>query len=132
MTPTDVRSPEERTGATLPPEILVADAGAIRRELDRLLTSHQLRNSKRCQALLKHVVEAYLEGTPDKVKERSIGIEVFGRDPGYDTNQDSVVRTAAAEVRKRLAQYYLEPGHEHEIRFLLEPGSYMPEFRAPV
>jgi hypothetical protein len=30
------------------------------------------------------------------------------RDPDYDTNQDSVVRTTAVEIRKKLAQYYLE------------------------
>src|SRR5262249_20880119 len=54
------------------------------------------------------VVEAYLEGSLDKVKERAIGREVFHRDPNYDTNQDSVVRTTAADLRKRLAQYYLE------------------------
>jgi hypothetical protein len=34
-------------------------------------------------------------------------------------------------VRKRLAQYYLEPEHEQEIRFILPHGSYCPEFRLP-
>jgi hypothetical protein len=38
-----------------------------------------------------------------------------------------VVRTAAGEVRKRLAQYYLEPGHEDELRISLPSGSYVPE-----
>jgi len=79
------------------------------------------------------VVDAYLENHSDRVKERIIGFEVFRRDPNYDTNQDSVVRTTAAEIRKKLAQYYLEPGHEHEIRVLLPQGSYLPEFRfAPI
>ena len=74
-------------------------------------------------------MEAYLENHSDRVKERTIGIEVFQRDPDYDTNQDSVVRTTAAEIRKKLAQYYLEPGRENEIRVLLPQGSYLPEFR---
>jgi hypothetical protein len=77
-------------------------------------------------------VEAYLDGSVDRVKERIIGFEVFQRDPDYDTNQDSVVRTTAAEVRKRLAQYYLEPGHENELRVVLPPGAYLPEFRLPL
>lgn len=77
------------------------------------------------------MVEAYLENHTDRVKERTIGIEVFQRDPDYDTNQDSVVRTTAAEIRKKLAQYYLEPGHDHELRVLLPQGSYLPEFRLP-
>jgi hypothetical protein len=79
--------------------------------------------------LLRYVVEAYTENHSDRVKERIIGFEVFQREAGYDTNQDSVVRTTAAEIRKKLAQYYHEPGHENEIRVLLPQGSYLPEFR---
>jgi hypothetical protein len=107
----------------------VADDAAVREQLGRILDSSHFRSSKRCQALLRYVVEAYLENHTDRVKERIIGIEVFQRHPDYDTNQDSVVRTTAAEIRKKLAQYYLEPGHDHEIRFLLPQGSYLPEFR---
>ncbi|HEV2665186.1 MAG TPA: hypothetical protein VG324_09755 [Blastocatellia bacterium] len=65
------------------------------------------------------------------MKERTLGIEVFRRDPQYDTNQDPVVRAAAGEVRKRLAQYYLEPGHEDEFRISLPAGSYVPEVQPP-
>jgi hypothetical protein len=56
---------------------------------------------------------------------------VFGRDPDYDTNQDAVVRNAAAEVRKRLAQYYLDSAHERELRIDLPSGSYVPDFKTP-
>ena len=121
----------EAEAATGPPLRSLPEAAAVRLQLDRLLASPQFRTSKRCQALLAHVIESYLDGALERVKERIIGFEVFGRDPGYDTNHDSVVRTTAAEVRKRLAQYYLEPNHEQEIRFLLPPGSYVPEFRLP-
>ena len=103
----------------------------VRLQLERLLASPHIRHSKRCQALLTYVIEAYIDGSLDKIKERTLGIEVFHRDPGYDTNDDSVVRTTALEIRKRLAQYYAEPGHEHEIRVGLPPGSYIPEFRMP-
>jgi hypothetical protein len=101
----------------------------VREQLDRLLGSSHFRTSKRCQALLRYVVDAYTENHADRVKERIIGFEVFQREAGYDTNQDSVVRTTAAEIRKKLAQYYQEPGHENEIRVLLPQGSYLPEFR---
>ena len=40
-----------------------------------------------------------------------------------------MVRTSASEVRKRIALYYHEPGHESEIRIELTSGSYTPEFR---
>ena len=56
---------------------------------------------------------------------------MFGRDPDYDTNDDPVVRIAAGEIRKRIAQYYHEPGHEFELQIDIPSGSYAPEFRAP-
>lgn len=103
----------------------------MREQLERLLANPSFKNSKRYPALLRYVVERVLEGHTDSLKERTLGIEVFHRDPNYDTNQDPVVRTTAVEVRKRLAQYYQEPGHEHEIRIEFPSGSYMPEFRLP-
>jgi hypothetical protein len=74
------------------------------------------------------VVNETLEGRGGSLKERALGVEVFSRDPDYDTNADPVVRTSASEVRKRIAQYYHEPGHECEIRIELTSGSYTPEF----
>lgn len=40
------------------------------------------------------------------------------------------MRNAAIEVRKRLAQYYLEPEHGAELRIELPSGSYVPSFAA--
>ncbi|MBV8821002.1 MAG: hypothetical protein JO022_21770, partial [Acidobacteriaceae bacterium] len=80
---------------------------------------------------LDFVVNAALEGHFESLKERTIGVEVFNRDPNYDTNQDPVVRGTASEVRKRLAQYYQIPGHERELRIDLPAGSYLPEFHCP-
>ena len=61
-----------------------------------------------------------------------LGVEVFGREPDYDTNLDPVVRTSAVEIRKRIAQYYHEAAHETEIRIDFPPGTYLPEFRHPL
>jgi hypothetical protein len=109
-----------------------ADKAAVHAQLERLLANPAFKNSKRYPALLRFVVERVLDGHTDSLKERTLGIEVFHRDPNYDTNQDPVVRTTAVEVRKRLTQYYQEPGHESEIRIEFPSGSYMPEFRLPV
>jgi hypothetical protein len=94
--------------------------------LDELLLSPPFRTSKRCQALLSYVVRETLADRSDRLKERTIGVDVFGREPSYDTNHDAVVRNAAAEVRKRLAQFYVE--HDHAIRIELPLGSYVPCF----
>jgi hypothetical protein len=108
-----------------------AEQEAIRGELDKILASPAFRNSKRYSSLLKHVVERSLEGRSDDLKERNIGVDVFGRTSDYDTNSDHVVRSVAREVRRGLAQYYLDDGQEDEIRIELLPGSYVPQFRRP-
>ncbi len=99
------------------------------RQLERVLGSPVFRSSKRYPALLKFIVEQTLDGRADYIKERTIGIEVFGRAPDYDTSSDHVVRTAAGEVRKRLAQYYMEAGRDDEIRIEVPSGSYVAQFR---
>jgi hypothetical protein len=107
------------------------ERSAVRDQLERVLVSPLFKNSKRYPNLLRFVVERALEGHTDPLKERTLGIEVFGRAPDYDTNLDPVVRTTACEIRKRIAQYYRNPAHEAEIRIELPPGTYLPEFREP-
>src|SRR5947208_9289497 len=86
----------------------------IRQQLERILESSGFRNSKRYPNLLRHVVERTLAGKAGDLKERTLGIDVFGRDREYDPTTDPVVRVSAGEIRKRIAQYYHEPGHETE------------------
>ena len=109
-----------------------AEREAIREQLGRILASALFRNSKRFPSLLNYTVDCALKGSVEPLKERTLGIEVFGRQPDYDTTQDPVVRMTAVEIRKRLAQYYQTPGHENEIRIDFPPGSYVPEFHPPV
>jgi hypothetical protein len=110
----------------------LADREAVLAQLDLLLVHPLFFQSKRYPALLRFVVEQTLEGNADQVKERSVGMEVFGRPPGYDANADPVVRVTAGEIRKRLAQYYYDPAHSHEIRIELPTGSYVPVFQRTV
>jgi hypothetical protein len=104
------------------------DREAILRELKRVLASPQFSSSKRYPALLQYIVEKNLEGKSDLLKERTLGVEVFDRQPAYDTNTDTVVRYTAGEVRKRLLLYYHELGQASQIRISLPAGSYVPEF----
>jgi len=108
--------------------LLPQQADEIRAQLERLLNSQQFRTSKRCQSLLRYVTEQTLAGDTATLKERVLGVEVFGRAADYDTNQDPIVRATAAETRKKLAQYYQEAGHESEPRIDLVSGGYVPEF----
>ena len=102
---------------------------AVRDQLYRMLASPLFSHSKRYPRFLRYVVERTLEGRSDELKERTLGVEVFDRDPDYDTSLDAIVRITAGEIRKRIAQYYHESGHAHEVRIDLPSGSYIPEFR---
>jgi hypothetical protein len=106
------------------------DYAAVKAQLAKVLASPHFRNSKRSLALLRFVVEAAQNVDQNSLKERCIGAAVFGRETSYDTAQDPIVRNAAIEVRKRLAQYYLEPAHAGELRIELPLGSYVPLFVA--
>jgi hypothetical protein len=110
--------------------ITALDAASIREQLDRLLAHPLFSNSKRYPVLLAYTVEQTLKGNASELKERSIGIEVFGRSPSYDANADPVVRITAGEVRKRLMQYYYDSTHDGELVIELPSGSYVPLFRA--
>lgn len=105
------------------------DPALVRQQLERLLAHPLFANSKRYPALLAYVVEQTLLGSAADLKERSIGIEVFGRAPTYDANADPVVRITAGEVRKRLSQYYYDSAHAGELVVELPVGSYVPLFR---
>ena len=104
------------------------DRKAVLAHLDALVAHPLFFQSKRYPALLRFVVEQTLAGNAEQVKERSIGMEVFGRAPGYDANADPVVRVTAGEIRKRLAQYYYDPANHDGIRIELPTGSYVPIF----
>jgi hypothetical protein len=107
------------------------DATAVRAQLERILLSAPFRNSKRYPAFLRYVVEQELSGASSELKERTIAIDVFGKNPYYDPAADPVVRISAGEVRKRLAQYYQEVADPAQLRIELPVGSYRPEFIAP-
>ena len=109
---------------------VAAPAAEIRLHLRTILESPAFRSSKRCQDFLSFVVNRSLSGEVDSLRERIIGVEVFGRDPSYDTHEDSSVRVTANEVRRRLAQFYLETPQAERLRIEIPPGSYVPEFKA--
>src|SRR5579864_285879 len=109
----------------------VSEKHLFQAQLARVLDSSQFRSSRRCCRFLRCVGEHVIENRMDSLKERTLGIEAFERDPAYDTNQDPIVRSTAGEVRKRLAQYYLDPGHETEPRISLPAGSYVAEIHPP-
>jgi TolB-like protein len=105
------------------------DAEVVRKQLDRILCSPGFANNERLSRFVRFVVERQLEGKAEQLKESLVGVEVFGRLPGFDTRLDSVVRTEAAKLRARLAEYYLSQGAADPVLIQLPKGGYAPVFR---
>ncbi len=98
-------------------------------QLERMLASPLFSQSKRYAPFLRHVVHKTLEGQEDSLKERLLGVDVFGRATDYDSNNDPIVRVTAGEVRKRIAQYYHDSAHQDELWIDLPTGTYVAQFR---
>jgi hypothetical protein len=109
------------------PSDLMAYHSEVRLELARILASEFFSGSKRSREFLRYIVEAVCMETTGELKERTIGVEIFGRAPDYDTGTDAIVRVKASEVRRRLAQYSLTATPGRPITIELRPGSYVPQ-----
>jgi hypothetical protein len=103
------------------------DVASLDLHLHGVLEGDAFKGSHRSGKFLKYVVSRAVAGDFDSLKERAIGIEVFGRPPGYDTGTDAIVRVTASDVRKRLLQHYSRPGVNSEYRIGLPAGSYIPK-----
>jgi hypothetical protein len=127
--PSPVAMPRPRMAGVTEIPWTEAERNQVLSHLEDILVSPAFRNSKRYCTLLRYVVERSLDGQADQLKERTIGVEAFGRQADYDTNIDHSVRSAAGEVRRRLAQYYIESGSNSTLRIEILSGSYVPQIR---
>jgi tetratricopeptide (TPR) repeat protein len=102
------------------------DIKAARRQLERLLESRLFARSEQLSRLLRFLVEQHLQGRARELKESVVGIEVFGRNPGYNPKFDPIVRTEARRLRARLNEYYETEGKHDSVRIDLPKGRYAP------
>jgi hypothetical protein len=93
----------ESAGTAQAPRRQGPDGAAIREQLERILADPLFKHSKRYPNLLRYIVERTLDGATADLKERTLGVVVFGREPTYDTSADPIVRLTAGEIRKRIA-----------------------------
>ncbi len=102
----------------------------IKDVLDAVLQSSVFHSAHRGCRFLQYVVDQALDSGGHRLKERTIGIEVFDRPPQYSTGDDAVVRVQAGDVRKRLQRFYSLPEAELlPVEIILPLGTYCPEFR---
>jgi hypothetical protein len=125
------RTPKlEQNGKALHPEaITIPNTAAIREHLEKILSSRIFRAADGQRNFLRYVVEQALDGGTQRIKEYSVGVEVFHRGESFDPRQDSIVRVEARKLRARLAKYYEEEGQRDPVRIEFPKGSYAPLFR---
>ncbi len=110
-----------------------ADVGKlVHVELDRLVSSRELRGAKALADLLRYCVQQTLENNVQQLKEYWIGVNVFRRGEEFDPAADPIVRVQARRLRHKLELYY-RSNSTHEVTILLRKGAYLTEFHvAPI
>jgi hypothetical protein len=97
--------------------------------IERVISSSQFRSSLRLREFLLYIAECALKGTPEAATEQQIGVHVFHRPPGYNSSEDSIVRTHARLLRQRLAEYFSTEGAAEPTIIEVPKGHYLPTFR---
>ena len=99
-------------------------------QLERILSSNVFRQADRLKRFLTFTVNETLAGRGERLKEFVIGIEVFGKGPGFDQRSDPIVRVQARRLRAQLTRYYREEGQTDETIIELPKGGYTPIFKS--
>lgn len=103
------------------------DLAALQEHIKEIIRGSAFKGSHRSGQFLKYIVDQSIAGRFDLLKERLIGVELFGRTPSYDTGEDAIVRVTASDVRRRLLQHYGTNGRSSVFQLTLPLGSYIPE-----
>jgi len=94
--------------------------------LNAILNSNEFGDSSTYKNLLTYLVKASLQ---NKIpKEITVAIEVFEKDPDFNSNKDSTVRHHVHTLRKKLDKYYQNEGVSDKIRFIIPKGHYEVKF----
>lgn len=100
--------------------------------VNRIASSQLLKSSPRLREFLFYVAKCAIREAPEDATEQQIGIRVFGRHPGYNSSEDSIVRTHARLLRQKLAAYFAEEGAAEPIVMEMPKGHYLPVFHTRV
>src|SRR4051812_34395204 len=116
---------------TLPPPEFDGQAGDGRWALvNRVLHSSTFEHCPKLRAFFEYVCRCSLEGDPAAATEPQIGIHVFGRPPGYNTNDDNIVRSQARLLRMKLEHHFANEGRFEPVVISIPKGRYLPAFES--
>ena len=96
--------------------------------VQRIVATPEFVRSPRLVSFLLFVAERSLNGEKEEINEQSIGVSVFGRRSGYDSNDDNIVRAHASRLRQKLDAYFQNEGTCESLRVSIPKGTYVPSF----
>lgn len=97
-------------------------------QMRKIVASQSFAKAPRLCSFLSYIVEKSIAGDVDSLTEQQIGIHVFNRAPGYNSNDDNIVRGTARALRQRLATYYLTEGAADRLLIEIPKGAYVARF----
>jgi tetratricopeptide (TPR) repeat protein len=103
----------------------------VRLQIETIIARGALGTSARQASLLRYLVEQELDGSGARIKAYTIGTDVFGRPRSFDPDNDSIVRTEMARLRKALALHNATLGLQDPVRISFAPGTFRPCIEFP-
>jgi len=97
--------------------------------MERVLAAQSISHSPRLRELLAYLCHWTLTHPGEALSEEQIGINVFGRKPGYDTTSDGIVRVQISQLRKKLEQHFQTEGAAEPIIIEVPKRTYAAVFR---
>lgn len=117
--------------STTPRPKLPTEASAGLRELvRRVASSVTFERSPKLRGFLVYVCRCAMEGRPEEVTEQQIGTHVYGRPPGYNPNEDNIVRAQARILRMKLEHHFINEGRCEPVVISIPKGQYLPIFES--
>lgn len=102
---------------------------AYRRQVQRVLASHEFAASRQLREFLQYVSEAALEGRTH-VDQIEIAEKVLQRGKDFNPLDDASVRKLGTALRQRLDRFYETEGSKDPVRITLPVRSYVPVFES--
>lgn len=100
----------------------------IREEMENILNDRLFRSAGRASTFLQYIVNEKLAGKETRLKEYTIGIDVFQKGDDFLPQTDPTVRIEAGRLRKKLELYYLK-NKERGVEISIPKGGYVPLFK---
>src|SRR5579863_9051744 len=111
-----------------PKKAPASPSGQFQDLVRRVAASETFEKSPRLRAFFQHVCRCALEDCPEEATEQQIGIFVYGRSPGYNPNDDNIVRSQARVLRMKLEHHFANEGKDEPVIITIPKGQYVPIF----